>query len=148
MGRRSIAPTCAAALALHALAAFAQVEVTDAWARATVPGQTATGAYFTIKAASDAKLVAVSSPAAKVAEVHEMKMDGGVMTMRAIERLDLPAGKPVALTPNGYHVMLMGLAKPLKQGEAVPLTLVVEDASGKRRDVRVSATVRGLTAPK
>jgi copper(I)-binding protein len=132
---------------LAAFAAFAQVEVADAWVRATVPGQTTTGAFMELVAASDARLVGVSSPVAKVAEIHEMKMDRGVMTMRALARLDLPAGKPVALTPGGYHMMLMGLAKPLKEGETVPITLVVEDKAG-RHELHTSARVRGLTAPK
>ncbi len=101
---------------------------------------------MTLVSKSDARLVAASSPAAKVVEVHEMKLEAGVMTMRAVDKLALPAGKPVALTPGGYHVMLMGLAKPLRDGDTVPITLVVEDGSGKRHDVQVTAPVRGLTA--
>jgi copper(I)-binding protein len=89
----------------------------------------------------------VSSPVAKVAEIHEMKMDGGVMTMRAVDKLALPPRKTVDLSPSTYHVMLMGLSQPLKEGDSVPLTLVIEDKTG-RHDVRVSAPVRALTATK
>src|SRR6266545_8099496 len=120
-----------AAAALFALAACAQIAVADAWVRATVPGQRTAGAFMQLKSATDAGLVGVSSPIAKVVEIHEMKLDAGVMKMRAVDRLDLPAGKPVALSPGGYHVMLMGVAQPLKEGDRVPLTLVVEDKSGR-----------------
>ncbi len=138
----------ALALISYALAASAQVEITGAWVRASVPGQRTAGAFMQLKSATEARLVAVSSPVAKVVEIHEMKLDSGVMKMRAIDKLDLPAGKPVTLAPGGYHVMLMGVAQPLKEGDSVPLTLTIEDKSGKRQQVAVQARVRGLTAPK
>jgi len=127
--------TLAILLALAAGAVSAQtaatVEVKDAWARATVPGQMATGAFMTLTARDGAKLVAVSSPVAGVAEVHAMKMDGGVMTMRAVQGgLALPAGTPVALKPGGFHVMLMDLKAPLQKDSTVALTLVFQDAKG------------------
>ena len=113
-------------------AAFAQtVDVKDAWARATVQGQKATGAFMTLTAKSDAKLVSVSSPVAGVVEVHEMKMDGDVMQMRAVKGgLDLPAGKAVELKPGSYHVMMLDLKLPLKKDTTVPMTLVFKDAKG------------------
>jgi copper(I)-binding protein len=83
---------------------------------------------------------------AKVVEIHAMKMDGGVMTMNAVPRLTVPAGKPVELKPGGYHVMLMGLVQPLKDGETVPLTLTFESPAGKRSTVDVKALVRPLAA--
>lgn len=135
--------------ALVAGAASAQtVEVTGAWARATVPGQMATGAFMTLTAKDGAKLVAVSSPAAGVAEVHEMKMDGGVMKMRAVPGgLDLPAGTPVTLKPGGYHVMLMDLKAALPKNSNVALTLVFKDAKGAETrtvlQVPVSTTAPG-----
>ena len=86
----------------------------------------------------------VSTPAAGVAEIHEMAMDGDVMRMRAIGALELPAGKTVALQPGGYHLMLMQLKAALKAGETVPLTLVVETRDGKRQTLDVSAAVRPL----
>ncbi len=68
-----------------------------------------------------------------------MKMEGGVMKMSAVDRLPLPAGKAVELKPGGYHVMLMDLAQPLKEGDTVPLTLTVEDKAGKKQTVEVKA---------
>jgi copper(I)-binding protein len=91
------------------LSAQAQVSVKDAWVRATVPQQKATGAFMQLQSAQDAKLVSAQSPVAGVVEVHEMAMDGGVMRMRAVPNLDLPAGKAIDLKPGGYHVMLMDL---------------------------------------
>lgn len=136
------------ACALGAAGAAAQVDVADAWVRATVPGQQTAGAYMTLRSTTDARLVGASSPVAKVVEIHEMKVDGGVMSMRAIEKLDLPAGHAVTLSPGGYHVMLMGLVQPLKSGERVPLTLVVEDRAGKRQAVETTVPVRSTAAPK
>ena len=134
------------AFALAPLAAIAQVSVKDPWVRGTVAGQKATGAFMQITSGSDASLVAVTSPAAKVVEIHSMTHDGGVMKMRAIETLALPAGKPVDLSPGGYHVMLMDLTGPLREGDTVPLTLTVEDKAGKKETLEVKAQVKALTA--
>ncbi len=106
------------------------VEVQSAWARATVPGLKATGAFMKLTAKDGAKLVGAASPVAGVTEVHEMKMEGDVMRMRAIPGLDLPAGKTVELKPGGYHVMLMDLKAPLPKDSSIPLTLVFRDAKG------------------
>lgn len=107
------------------------VAVTGAWVRATVSGQMATGAFMTLTAKDGAKLVAVSSPVAGVAEVHEMKMDGGIMKMRAVSGgLELPAGTPVELKPGAYHVMLMDIKSPLHKDSTIALTLVFKDAKG------------------
>jgi len=138
----------AAALALAAVpaVAFAQVAVADSWVRGTVAGQRATGAFMKLTPTADQKLVAASSPVAKIVEIHEMAMDGGVMKMRAIPKLDLPAGKATELKPGGYHVMLMALERPLAEGESVPITLTFEDAAGKRQSVEIKAPVKPLTA--
>jgi hypothetical protein len=132
--------------ALLSVPALAQVSVTDAWVRGTVAGQKATGAFMQLKSASDATLVGAASPAAKVVEIHEMKMDGNVMRMSAVDKLALPAGKAVDLKPGGYHVMLMDLAGTLKEGDTVPLTLSVVGNDGRRQSVEVKAAVRSLTA--
>jgi copper(I)-binding protein len=134
-------------LALIAAPSLAQVTVSDAWVRGTVPGQKATGAFMNLKSASDAALVSASSPAAGIVEIHEMAMDGGVMKMRAVDKLPLPAGKPVDLKPGGYHVMLMDLKQPLKEGETVPVTLTFVDKDGKRSTQDVKVPVKALTAP-
>lgn len=107
------------------------VTVKDAWARATVPGQKATGAFMKITVKDGAKLVAVSSPVAGVSEVHEMKMDGDIMKMRAVQGgLDLPAGKTVELKPGGLHLMLMDLKGPLQKDTIIPITFQFKDAKG------------------
>jgi len=111
-------------------AGVATVDLRDGWVRQSVPGQSGTGAFMKLTAPSDARLVGVSTPAAGVAEVHEMKMDGDTMRMRAMPALDLPAGKTVALTPGGFHVMMMDLKQPLAKGATVPMTLRFEDAKG------------------
>lgn len=137
-----------AALALMgmALPALAETSVSDAWVRATVPQQHATGAFMVLTATTDSKLVGVASPVAKDVQVHEMTMNGEVMGMRQVKSIELPAGKAVSLDPNGYHVMLMGLHEQVKEGTQVPLTLTIEDAEGAKQTLQVQAPVRGLTA--
>ena len=122
----------------------ANVEVKDAWVRSTVPGQKGTGAFMKITAKDGAKLVGVSSPVAGVGEVHEMKMEGDVMKMRALPLLDLPAGKAVELKPGGYHVMLMDLKQALVKDSKVPLTLVFKDAKGAESKMELSLPVSNV----
>lgn len=142
------ATLCSLAILLGAstTALAADVEVVNPWVRGTVKGQKATGAFMDLSSKAGATLVGASSPVAGVTEIHEMKMDGGVMKMHAIPRLDLPAGKTVPLAPGGYHVMLINLKQPLKSGETVPLTLQVEGPDRKVERVEVRAEVRDLTA--
>lgn len=137
----------ALALALAAAPSFAQVAVADAWVRGTVAAQKATGAFMNLTSPADSALVSASSPVAGLVEVHEMAMDGGVMKMRAIPQLPLPAGKTVSLKPGGYHVMLMDLKGPLKEGETVPIALTFAGKDGKRTTQEIKAPVRALTAP-
>ena len=132
----------AAACLLATVAAHAQVTVDKPWVRTTVPQQTTTAAYLTITAVHGGKLVSASSPIAASVDVHEMKMDGDMMKMRAVDVVPLPAGKPVEFKPNGYHLMMTGLKSPVKFGDVVPITLVVEDATGKRETVQVKATAK------
>jgi len=131
-----------AAVALLASAAHAQVTVSHPWVRTTVAPQKTTAAYLTITSAQGGKLVSASSPIAASVDVHEMKMQGDVMRMRAVDALPLPAGQAVEFKPNGYHLMITGLKAPVKAGDTVPLTLVVEDAKGKRETVDVKAAAR------
>jgi len=119
------------------------VKVDDPWVRATVAPQKATGAFMQLTAAKAARVVAASSPVADAVEIHEMKMDGGVMKMRAIEALALPAGQAVALKPGSYHVMLLGLKAPIQAGDTVPLTLTVEGEDKARSTIEVKAQARG-----
>jgi len=137
----------AAALLCAAPVASAQVVVEAPWVRATVAQQPATGAFMRLTAQRDLRLVGVRSAAAEHAEVHEMAMQGQTMRMRQIAALDLPKGRAVALAPGGYHLMLIGLKQPLRAGQTIALTLIFEDAAGKRSEQQVQAEVRPLATP-
>ncbi len=126
--------------------AMGQVSVSSAWVRATVPGQTTSGAFMELKSPSGAILIGVESPGAGIAEIHEMKMEGDVMRMRAVSRVELPAGKSVELKPGGYHVMLMQLKKPLKAGGILPIRLRVETRDKAVVTVEVRAEIRDPSA--
>jgi len=84
---------------------------------------------------------------AGVVEIHEMRMENNVMKMNAVEGIALPAGKTVNLASGGYHVMMMDLKGQVKEGDTVPLTLVVEDKDKKRQTIEVKAVARALGAP-
>lgn len=128
------------------LPALAQTTITGAWVRATVAPQQPAGGYLTLTSARGGKLVEVRSPSG-MAEMHEMAMDGNVMRMRQVSAIELPAGKPVELKPGGLHLMLMGLKAPLKAGETVSFTLVVEGADGERETLAVKAPVKAAATP-
>ena len=136
----------AAAFVPAATWAAPPVAVSDAWVRGTVAAQTATGAFMTLTAPVDSELVAVATSAAGSAELHEMKVEGGVMKMRPVAAIPLPAGKPVQLSPGGFHVMLLGLKSPLPPDQPVTLTLTFRDKAGARTTQDVRASVRPLTA--
>ena len=141
------ASACALALVLSVGSVWAQTTVTDAWVRGTVAQQKATGLFAQITSAQGGRLVSASSPVAGVVEIHEMSMDGNVMKMRALQNgLELPAGKPVSLKPGGFHVMLLDLKQPLKAGDTVPVTLVVEGADKKRETVEIKVPVKALAS--
>lgn len=131
---------------LAAAPAWSQVTVAQPWVRATVAQQKATGAFMTLTSAKDVRLVGASSPAAGAVEVHEMKMVGDIMKMRHLPSLPLPAGQAVALTPGGYHLMLLDVKQQFKDGDKVPLTLELEDAQKVRTKLPVEATVRPLNS--
>lgn len=120
--------------------AAAAIKVENAWIREPAPGQVVVGGFMDITSAKDASLIRVTSPAATV-EMHEMKMQGGVMQMRALQKIDLPGGKTVKLEPGGLHLMLEKLKKPIKAGDKLALTLKIKNGS-KTETVRVAAEVR------
>ena len=128
----------------QAQAADPAITIKDAWVRTTVPGQMATGAFMKITAKEGTRLVGASTPVAGVAEVHEMKMDGDVMKMRAVPVLELPAGKTVELKPGGYHVMLMDLKAALPKDSTVPLTLLFKDAKGVEGKLELKLPVAAM----
>ena len=129
---------------LASVAAHAQVKVEHPWVRGAVPGQLTTGAFFDLTSPKDAAIVKVESPVAGVAEVHTSETKGNLMTMRAVPSVALPAGKTVRFAPGGYHVMLMDLKRPVKNGEVVPITLTLEYPDRKQEKVEVAAEVRAL----
>jgi len=122
----------------------AQTQVQDAWVRATVAGQPSTGAFMTLQADSDSKLLSVQSPVAKTVQIHQSTMKDDVMSMRQVESVILPAGKPVSFDPHGYHIMLIDLTAQVQEGSKVPLTLIVENAKGEKETIEVQAEARAL----
>jgi periplasmic copper chaperone A len=120
------------------------VQVSGAWVRTAVKGQQGTGAFMKLTARSNLRLTGASSPAAGVAEIHEMKMEGDVMKMRAVSGVDLATGQTLELKPGGFHLMLLDLKQPLAAGSTVSVTLVLKDATGAeiRQELKlpVSAT--------
>jgi periplasmic copper chaperone A len=136
-----------AALAAPSVAAEADksVKVENAWVRAPVAGQKIAGAYLELTSARDAAMVAVSSPAAASVEMHSSSVEGGVMRMRAVPRIELKAGQTVKLAPGGLHLMLIDLKKPLKPGEKVPLTLSVQPSGAAAPTaIELEAEVRAI----
>ncbi len=138
-----------AALLLSASVFAGDIKVENAWARATAPGQDSAGVDLTITSKQDAALVGASSTACKAIELHSMMMahDSGMMKMREVPAIELPAGKRVNLGEGGYHLMLTGLKSPLKAGESVPLTLDIK-VSNRMVKIEANAEVRPLTATK
>ena len=150
--RRSILEVLAAiALTLAAILTSApgvlanDVMVIGAFARASAtPGATSAVVYVTLAnhgAAAD-RLMAISTPAAAMAEVHQSKSADGVTSMDAVPALDLPPGETVAMKPGGLHIMLMGLKAPLKRGETLTLELSFEKAGR----IVVTVPVGGVAA--
>jgi copper(I)-binding protein len=142
-----------AALAATLLAVPARAEevkagdlvITQAWSRATPSGAKIAGGFLTIenKGAAPDRLLGGSGDIAGKVEVHEMAMNNGVMTMRPLDKgLVIEPGKTVKLAPGGYHLMIMDLKTPFKQGDKVPVTLQFEKA-GK---VTLSLDVQGMGA--
>lgn len=128
-----------------AASAVAQVTVSDAWVRATVPAQKSSGAFMRVTSPVPARLVGISTPLAAVAELHKMEMKGDQMKMAAVDAIELPAGKEVDLVSGSFHVMLMDLKRQLKAGETVPLTLDIVTGKDKHSTVVVNATVKPIT---
>jgi copper(I)-binding protein len=124
----------------------ASVKVESAWIREPAPGQTVVGGFMDLTSDQDASLIQASSPVAGLVELHEMKMQGDVMQMRPVTKIDLPKNKTIKLQPGGLHLMLEKLKKPIKAGDKVPLTLKIK-SGGKVETVKLAAEVRFMTAP-
>lgn len=137
----------AVCLTMAMSASHAEVVVTGAWVRATVPTQQATGAFMQLVSKKDTTLVSAHSDIAGIVEVHELKMEKDVMRMRAVDGLRLPANQPVELKSGGYHLMMMDLKKQLKVGTEAQITLVFKNANGESETAYVHAPV-ALAKPK
>ena len=122
---------------------LAKTTATDAWARATVPGQNMGGAYVTLTSDRDAQLIGATSPISDRVELHTMTMQGEKMLMTPVRTIDLPANQAVALTGN-YHLMFMGLKQPLTEGQTVPITLKIKSSSGYVETLTIQAPVKSL----
>lgn len=125
----------------------ADIQVEGAWARATAPGQDSAMVDLVITSAKKASLSGFSSPACKTAQMHSMTHDEGMMKMREVKSIELPAGRRVSLSEGGYHLMLIGLKAPLKAGDSVPVTLSIKMADKTTVKVDALAEVKPLTAP-
>ena len=133
-------------IASGAMGQTGQLEIKTPWARAT-PGHAEDGAaYLTIVSPTADGRTAASSPVAKKAELHTMSMEGGVMRMRPLAAIDIPAGQTVALSPEGMHIMLLGLTQPLHEGQSFSLTLSFDHAGP--RQVTVAIEKAGATGPR
>ncbi len=128
-------------VSLH-LAAEGGLSVTDPYARAVPPGQTNSAAFMGIENRSDAPraLVDAQSSASEVVELHTHLHEDGMMKMRRVERIDLPAGETVLLEPGGLHLMLIGLTQDLKPGDELDMTLIYDDESRQQIKVPVQQT--------
>ncbi|GAB4127411.1 MAG: hypothetical protein Fur0040_10280 [Sideroxydans sp.] len=121
------------------------VKVKDAWTRATAPGQDSAMVQAVITSKEAARVVGVKCKDATTSELHSMVMEGGMMKMRQVDAIDLPAGQAVDLGQAGYHLMLLGLKKPLAEGKKTECELTVRSADGKDKKVKVKAKVKALT---
>ena len=150
-------PTLATALLAASLATtpslardykIGSIEIVQPWSRATPSTAPSAGGFLTLTNKGNApdRLIAIETPAAKQAEIHEMKMDGAVMRMREIENgVVLPPGQTVELKPGGYHVMFIGLKAPFVKDQNVSATLVFEKAG--RIDIEFQVDALGATQP-
>jgi hypothetical protein len=144
VGLLALAAVCAGPASAQQVKA-GDLAIDHAWTRATPAGATVGAGYLTIenKGATADRLMGVATAVAARAEVHEMTMNNGVMMMRPVQGgLSIPPGQSVALAPGGYHIMMMGLKAPLKEGGKIALTLEFEKAGR----VDVALDVQGLGA--
>ncbi|MFH2140136.1 MAG: copper chaperone PCu(A)C [Pseudomonadota bacterium] len=124
----------------------ADVQVSHAWTRATAPGQDSAMVQAVITSQQAAQLVGVTCDCAQTAELHSMVHEGGMMKMRQVEAIDLPAGSAVDLGAAGYHLMLIGLKQQIKEGQQIQLALSLRYKDGKIKTVKFKAPAKALNA--
>lgn len=158
-GRASLLAACLLALGLAACGSedkavttttvetdgvTASVEISQPWCRPSPTGAEVGACYLTIRSSGDNRVTGVATPLAADAQIHDMVMDDGVMTMTELtDGLPLAADQTVALAPGGKHLMLLGLTAPLVEGTAIPLTLTFSDTPA----MTVQASVRQPQQP-
>ncbi|RXJ81818.1 copper chaperone PCu(A)C [Arcobacter sp. F2176] len=122
------------------------IEVKDAYVRATPPGLPNSAAFMTIenKTNKDIALIKATSDISKVVELHTHSMKDGVMKMYQVPKIDIPANKETSLKPGGFHVMLIGLHKPLKEKENVTITLNFSNGENKTITIPVKSVMGGM----
>jgi copper(I)-binding protein len=130
----------------HAAGNTAGIETSGGWIRATAPGQDQAGADLSITSKQSATLIGASSPVCKAVQLHTMTSENGMMRMREVKAIELPAGKRVNLRESGYHLMMIGLKAPLKEGDMVPLTLSIKVGKQGVVKIKTSAKVTSLTS--
>jgi copper(I)-binding protein len=130
----------------HAADNTAGIETSGGWIRATAPGQDQAGADLSITSKQSATLIGASSPVCKAVQLHTMTSENGMMRMREVKAIELPAGKRVNLRESGYHLMMIGLKAPLKEGDMVPLTLSIKVGKQGVVKIKTSAKVTSLTS--
>jgi copper(I)-binding protein len=135
-------------IAGHAGSNVSDIEISNAWTRATAPGQEAAAVDLTITSKQAVTLIGVSSPVATAAELHSMTTEGGMMKMREVKSIALPANMRVNLKESGYHLMLSGLKVSLKEDETVPLILSFKEGKQGVVKIEIKAEVRSLHATK
>jgi periplasmic copper chaperone A len=118
------------------------IKVDNPWVRATAPGQKVAGGFMSLTADADMTLIGGSSPVSNHLELHFMKMENGVMEMREMKEIPLPKGKAVSLAPGGLHVMFIGLKSPIREGQKVPISLIVKGSDGKEHKLAVEAKAK------
>ena len=147
--RHPLTFVCLGILFLISTAVCAQdIEISNAWARATVLGQTTSGVFMDIRSNAPAQLISAATPVATTVEIHQMQMDGNMMHMRQIDTINLPTGKLVKLDSSNYHIMLINLQTPLKAGTFIPLTLNFQDAQKRIIAKTLSVSVQTAMPPK
>jgi len=115
------------------------LKVFDVWAKTTIPGGSVSAAYMHIKSGKPLRLVKAESPLTPTVELHNMAMKDGVMEMRAVDAVEIPANKLVDLKPGGFHIMLIKVNKPINKGDSVPLKLTFANADKSTFTVDVVA---------
>mgnify|MGYP003462203398 CR=1 FL=1 len=129
-----------------ATSAGAQVSAENPWSRATPPGATIGAGFVLLRNAGAAdRVMGAASPVAGRVEMHVTVREGEVMKMREVSAFEIPAGGTFELRPGGAHLMLMGLKRPLKKGDKVPLTLKLE--KGCELTVELEVQEMGARAP-